>query len=194
MNLHPLDVNTAWTLFLDRDGVINRRLPGDYVKDLTEFTFLDGVLSALAVFSRLFGRIIVVTNQQGIGKGVMTEAQLTEVHRYMLRAIRDSGGRVDAVYHCPALESDRHPWRKPQPGMARQAQADFPGIDFSRSLMVGDSLSDMEFGAALGMVNVLVETKEEALEKLRRGATDVPIHYRVRNLLQLAEMLLPDQE
>ena len=194
MNLHPLDVNITWTLFLDRDGVINRRLPGDYVKDLTAFTFLDGVLPALAIFSRLFGRIVVVTNQQGIGKGLMTEAQLAEVHRYMLRAIRDSGGRIDAVYHCPALERAGDPCRKPNTGMALQAKTDFPAIDFSRSLMVGDSLSDMEFGAVLGMVNVLVATKAEALEALEAGASSVPIHFRVRNLLQLTELLEPDQE
>lgn len=194
--MHPdrLDIDSTWTLFLDRDGVINRRLPGDYVKRLDEFVFLDGVLPALAVFHRRFGRIIVVTNQQGIGKGLMTEAQVAAVHRYMLRAIRDSGGRIDAVYHCPALESAGDPCRKPRTGMALQAKADFPAIDFSRSLMVGDSLSDMEFGSALGMVNVLVTTKTETLEALKTDAPSAPIHFRVRSLLQLAELLEPDQE
>jgi len=194
MNLHPLDVDFGWTLFLDRDGVINRRLPGDYVKDLEQFAFLDGVLPALAIFQSLFHRIIIVTNQQGIGKGLMTEVQLQALHRYMLRAIRDSGGRIDAVYHCPALERDTDPCRKPQPGMARQAQADFPSIDFSRSIMVGDSISDMRFGAGLGMINVLVETKAEAMEKLRAGEVTVPIHFRIHGLLELAEALAPDQE
>lgn len=151
----------SWTLFLDRDGVINRRLPGAYVRTWAEFEWLPGALPAIASFGRLFGRVVVVTNQQGIGKGLMTEAALHRIHRQMLAGVEAFGGRIDGVYHCPALALEQPNCRKPGPAMALQARQDFPGIDFRRSVMVGDSWSDMEFGQRLGMFNVLVVNKEE---------------------------------
>ncbi len=81
MNLFEID--ESWTLFLDRDGVINRRLMGDYVKSLDEFEILPGVLGAIKNFSKKFGRIVIVTNQQGIGKGLMTNEDLNAVHQYL---------------------------------------------------------------------------------------------------------------
>lgn len=149
------------TLFLDRDGVINRRLPGAYVRSWEEFTFLDGVLPALAALRPFFKYIVIVTNQQGIAKGLMTEDDLEGIHRRMLAAIRENGGAVSAVYHCPDAATVRPNCRKPGPAMARQAQRDFPDIDFRRSIMIGDSRSDMEFGKGLGMHTVLVSGKED---------------------------------
>lgn len=141
----------AWTLFLDRDGVINERLPGDYVKNTGEFRFTEGTLEALRLLAPLFKYIVVVTNQQGIGKGVMTEADLYRIHTHMLNEVSRHGGRIDGVYHCPDLAEDNPACRKPNTGMALQAQRQFPGIDFRYSVMVGDSDSDMEFGTRLGM-------------------------------------------
>ena len=148
MNI-PFDSN--WTLFLDRDGVINKRIPGQYVRLWEEFEFLPGVLEALSLFQSIFGRIVIVTNQQGIGKDLMTEADLEAVHRQMLQEIHATGGRIDGVYHCPDLAYENSFCRKPNPGMAYQAKKDFPEIDFKRSLMAGNSLSDIQFGCRLGM-------------------------------------------
>src|SRR5688572_23731927 len=92
------------TLFLDRDGVINERIPGDYVKNWDEFIFLDGVLEALNILARKFNRIVVVTNQQGIAKGLMTEEDLNKVHQRMVLEIQESGGKIDKVYFCPLSE------------------------------------------------------------------------------------------
>lgn len=150
-----------WTLFLDRDGVINERIPNDYVKTVQEFLFFAGVPLALEKIEPIFGHIFVVTNQQGIAKGLMTEADLAKVHKHLKKTIENLGGRIDKIYHCS--ERSPSPCRKPATDMAIWAKRDFPNIDFSRSVMVGDSASDIEFGNRLGMFTVFVETKNEPL-------------------------------
>ena len=150
-----------WTLFLDRDGVINRRIPGAYIEYPEQFKFTENCLEAMAVFNKTFNRIVVVTNQQGIGKGIMTEMQLQEVHAFMKTNVENAGGKIDGVYHCPELERHNPDCRKPNTGMALQAKNDFPEIEFSRSVMVGDSISDMEFGKRMNMTTVLIEGKVE---------------------------------
>lgn len=184
-------LNRPITLFLDRDGVINRRLPGAYVTSPSEFVLLRGVTEALKVFDQYFKRIIVVTNQQGIGKGLMTEEDLRIVHGFMYREIVAAGGRIDAVYHCPDLADSNSPCRKPATGMARQARKDYPEIEFPNSIMIGDSLSDMEFGTALGMYNVLVAGNEETEYLIKKGLpSDCRIDLMVENLFVFAEMLV----
>jgi D-glycero-alpha-D-manno-heptose 1-phosphate guanylyltransferase len=153
--------HSAKFLFLDRDGVINKHLPGDYVKNIEQFEFLPGVLDALVHFSSYFTHIVVVTNQQGIGKGLYTEDDLKEVHTFMLKKITEAGGRLDAVYFCPSLEKNNDPCRKPNIGMGLQAQRDFPDIDFKQSVMIGDSMSDMQFGRNLGMFTIWISSDEE---------------------------------
>lgn len=148
-------------LFLDRDGVINRRLPGAYVQQWEEFEFLPGVLEAIAGFSSVFQYIFVVTNQQGIGKGLMSEEQLKALHQRMQTEVEAAGGRLDGIFYCPHHKELNCNCRKPAPGMALQAKELFPELDFSRSIMVGDSLSDMEFGKNLGMYTVLIRGKGE---------------------------------
>lgn len=184
-----LKQDPSYTLFLDRDGVINRRLPGDYVKLWEEFHFLDGVKEAIARLNQYFIRTIIVTNQQGIGKGLMSETDLEEIHRRMKREIREAGGRIDAIYVCPEIAGARASCRKPNTGMAEQARTDFPEIDFERSVMVGDSLSDMEFGGHLDMINVLIETKAETLRELEHGHFPYLIHYRFGSLPEFADFL-----
>jgi histidinol-phosphate phosphatase family protein len=158
--------DASWTLFLDRDGVLNRRLPGAYVRHWEEFEWLPGVLNAWQLLSRHFGRIIIVTNQQGIGKGLMTDQELNAVHQQMKKEVGQAGGRIDQIYYCADLASKTNNCRKPAPAMAWKAKADFPEIDFSRSVMVGDSISDMAFGQRLGMYNVLITTKQEESQGL----------------------------
>ena len=152
----------ADTLFLDRDGVINRWLPGDYVRSWDQFAFLPGILECLRKWAGRFKHIILVSNQRGVGKGKMTMEQLEQVHARMLAEIRAAGGRIDAVYTCTELDED-HPMRKPQPGMFLEACRDFPDIAPERSLMLGDSESDRDFAYACGMPFVLMETAEFAM-------------------------------
>jgi histidinol-phosphate phosphatase family protein len=143
------------TLFLDRDGVINRHLPNDYVKCWEEFEFLPGVFEALSKWKYQFKHIIIITNQRGVGKGLMTIDDLENIHQKMIREIETHGGRIDKIYYCTAL-ADADPNRKPNIGMALQAKQDFPDIDFSKSIMIGDKESDMQFAANTGMKGILI--------------------------------------
>jgi D-glycero-D-manno-heptose 1,7-bisphosphate phosphatase len=160
------------TLFLDRDGVINRRTVGDYVRRPADFIFETNVLNALRLLTGHFGHIVVVTNQAGVGKGLMSGADLAAVHRKMLAAVRRAGGRIDRVYHCPHRPDAGCSCRKPGTGMALQAQADFPDINFENTWMVGDSRSDMQLGQALGMKTILIDGKEEEAKELAALAVD----------------------
>lgn len=149
-------IDKTWTLFLDRDGVINTRLVDDYVKNINEFEFMPGVLDAFRIFAEKFGKIIIVTNQQGVGKGLMTMRDVELVHKFMLKEIENQKGRVDAIYVCPQLKSDPDNFRKPSPKMAYMAQHDFPDIDLEKSIMIGDMNSDLEFGKNCGMYTVFI--------------------------------------
>ena len=144
------------TLFLDRDGVINRQIIGGYVTKIEEFEFLPKVFEALEILSKKFEHIFIVTNQQGIGKGIFTMDDLEKIHADMLEQISEKGGRIDKIYVAPNLESEHSINRKPQIGMALQAKKDYPNIDFSKSIMVGDSVLDMQFGKNAGMTCVFL--------------------------------------
>ena len=151
------NIDTTWTLFLDRDGVINHEKHKDYIHTWDEFVFYEGVKEAIAVFSKKFNRIIVVTNQRGIGKGVTRLQDVEIIHKNMIAEIEDAGGRIDAVYFCSDIE-DESPNRKPNPGMGLQAAKDFPEIDFTKAIMVGNTISDMQFGRNLGMQTIFLPT------------------------------------
>lgn len=166
MTLKDLHIDKTWTLFLDRDGVINQKLEDDYVKHWVEFEFLEGVHAALKKLKDVFGTIVIVTNQQCIGKGIIRTEDLELIHQNMLYEINYLGGRIDQIYYSPYLASENHPTRKPSPGMALQAQKDRPHIDFSKSLIVGDSLSDMEFGRNAGMKTVYISTQDKQDERI----------------------------
>lgn len=174
-------------LFLDRDGVLNERPPGDYVKTPAAFLLLPGAVEAVAMLSRHFSPVVVVTNQAGIGKGLMTEADLSAIHDVLHTAVSRAGGRIDRVYHCPHRADAGCDCRKPGVGMALRAQADFPGIDFEKSWMVGDSASDLLFGQSLGMKTALIAGKTEETEQLAGMRAD----FRGHSLLEFAQFLLP---
>ena len=156
-------MDKSWTLFLDRDGVLNERFPGDYVKKPDDFTFIPGVIKSLSTFAGIFDPIVVVTNQQGIGRGIMTNAQLHLIHERMLEEVRISGGRIDAVFYSPDLKNTRSFTRKPAIGMGLKAKNQFPSINFKKSIMVGDTYSDILFGHRLGMFTVLVGSDKDVV-------------------------------
>jgi histidinol-phosphate phosphatase family protein len=146
-----LDLKNEWSLFLDRDGVINKRFPGGYVKKPSEFTFLPGSLEAIKQLSSIFKYIFIVTNQQGVGKGLMSLEDLRIVHRQMVGLIKENGGRIDRIFFCTDLAAKSPNCRKPGLAMAQMAKKEFPAIDFNKSYMVGDTISDIEFGKNAGM-------------------------------------------
>ena len=153
-------INKDWTLFLDRDGVINVRIVDGYVTKIDEFEFLPNVLDAFKIFNEKFARIIIVTNQQGVGKGIMKNEYVENVHLYMIQQVTNNGGRIDKVYFCPQLKSVADNYRKPNPQMAYFAKNEFPDIDLEKSVMIGDMDSDIEFGKNAGMKTVFVGDNE----------------------------------
>ena len=152
-----------WTLFLDRDGVINKEIVGSYVTNTEEFEFYPGAPEALQRLSEIFGTIIVVTNQRGVGCGLMSNEMLRNIHKSLKIGIVEAGGRIDRIYSCIAVSDDDHN-RKPNIGMALQAREDFPHIDFHKCVMVGNSPSDMEFGKRLAMRTIFLTTKHDAYD------------------------------
>lgn len=155
LNLQSID--NSWTLFLDRDGVINHEKQDSYIFHYGEFAFYEGVREALQTFNSRFHKIFIVTNQRGVGKGLMTARDLDDIHREMVAEIDTAGGRIDKIYYCDSLSND-HPHRKPNPGMALLAKEEHPSIDLERSVMVGNNISDMQFGRNAGMHTVFLLT------------------------------------
>jgi len=149
--------NLDSALFLDRDGVINRKIEGDYVRNLSQLELLSGAVDAIVRLGKRFKYVIIVTNQQGIGKGLMSDADVAEIHDYIIGQVQTAGGRIDRIYCCPSLNTANDPNRKPGTGMGLQAKRDFAEIDFSRSLMIGDSVSDMLFAERLGIPCIFID-------------------------------------
>lgn len=186
---HSLPLNqlpatdSSWTLFLDRDGVINRDVVDDYVKSWEEFEFCDGTLEALRLLNPLFSRIIIISNQRGVGRGLMTQEMLDDITRKMVQQIEEAGGRIDGVYYCTSTDN-KDSNRKPNKGMALQAKADFPDIDFSKSIMAGNMPGDLWFGRNIGAYTVYLPTRPE------EEPDDATIDACYKDLLAFAEDLL----
>ena len=145
------------TLFLDRDGVINIKLDGRYVRNFEEFEFIPGVELAIANLSKIFKRILIVTNQQGIAKGIMSSEDLDLLHHKMLCQLKDTGGIIEKVYYCPHLASSHCNCRKPNTGMIEQAIIDFPDLEKESSYLLGDSDTDIYAGDKMGLVTVKLD-------------------------------------
>ena len=161
-NFDLKNIDSSWTLFIDRDGVVNDEKHLDYIHTWDEFKFYKGVKEAFQIFTKKFGFIIMITNQRGVAKGLTKLENLHLIHKNMLHEIEDAGGRIDKIYVCTEMES---PNRKPNPGMGLQAIKDFPKIDLSKSIMIGNTLSDMEFGRNLGVkINIFLPTTRKDVD------------------------------
>ena len=178
-------VDKSWTLFLDRDGVINQERVGNYVLNWNEFRFSEGALEAFSVLGKRFGHIFIVSNQRGIEKGLMTEADLQDIHTRMLQEMGKAGIHIDKIYYCTAKD-DRCFHRKPNPGMAIKAYLEFPAVQPEKSIMVGNKPSDMRFGRSAGMHTVFLTTTNPH-EPFPNPDTDL----RFESLLQFARALEP---
>lgn len=150
-------IDKSWTLFIDRDGVINHEKQNDYIRNWREFQFYEGAKEALKTLADKFGKIIVVSNQRGVGKELMTEADLSSIHQHMQKQIETAGGHIDQVYYCTSTDA-RHPERKPNPGMALKAKKEVPSIDLFKSIMIGNNSSDMLFGRNAGLFTIFLKT------------------------------------
>ena len=138
-------------VFLDRDGVVNRKLPeGEYVTDWGQFQWLPGAVEAIATLNRAGMTVILVSNQRGIALGLFTHDQLESIHGNMRAHLAQHGARLDAIYYCPHDVGECQ-CRKPDVGLFAQAYKDFPQASADNSVVIGDSLSDMQAGQRLGM-------------------------------------------
>lgn len=134
-------------ILLDRDGVINERVNGGYVTQWSEFRFIGGMTGPLAELSRLGLPMLVVSNQAGVGKGLVSHEALAEITERFVARLREQGARIDAVYYCPHTAEAHCPCRKPAVGLLKQAAQDWH-VDLERAVLVGDSASDMEAAQA----------------------------------------------
>ncbi|HUU33135.1 MAG TPA: HAD-IIIA family hydrolase, partial [Vicinamibacterales bacterium] len=151
--------------FLDRDGIINRRpRPHEYVATWAQFRFVPGVIPMLRALRQQAYELVVVTNQQGVGKGVMSSAALDAIHEAMVRELSTESVKISLVLHCPHLERDQCSCRKPRPGLIHRALNELPFlVDLSRSMMIGDSQTDMQAGQSAGVrTRVFVGAAESA--------------------------------
>ena len=183
MSFQFTDINPNWTLFLDRDGVINVEKNEDYIRNWDEFQFYEESLLALPLLANKFKTIVITTNQKGIGKGLMTHEDLSTIHQNMVHKIVAIGGRIDHIFYCADVDNES-PNRKPQPGMAFQAKKLFPAINFSESIMVGNRNSDMLFGRNAGLHTVFLATTHPETK-----FPDAAIDYRFDNLLAFANAI-----
>lgn len=149
------------TVFLDRDGVINRKMPeGQYVTGWEHFDLLPGVAEGIAALNRKGLRVLVVTNQRGIALGLYSAADVEDIHKQLQLTLAESGAHIDGFYFCPH-DKRQCDCRKPGPGLFNQAKADFPEITPETSVIIGDSLSDIEFGMNLGLRTVFIAGNRE---------------------------------
>ena len=154
------EVDSSWSLFLDRDGVINERIWNGYVLNYEDFTFRKGSLEAIARFSQLFSHIFIVTNQQCVAKELISVEEIRQIHCNMLSEIELNKGKITEIYTAVEFKNENPYRRKPNNTMGIEAKNQFPTVDFSKSIMVGDTDSDILFGKNLGMKTVLVLSKE----------------------------------
>jgi D-glycero-D-manno-heptose 1,7-bisphosphate phosphatase len=175
-------------IFLDRDGVIIENRP-DYVQNWSQVKFIPGALKALAFLNQLPMRIVLVTNQAGIGRKIISPENAAAINQHIKRAIVDAGGRIDGTYICPHTPEDHCSCRKPKPGLILQAVHDLD-IDLSKSTLIGDNLTDIQAGMAAKVKRiVLVRTGLGGIIELelpQLGLSNIPVY---DNLFQAVENL-----
>lgn len=177
------------TVFLDRDGVLNEKMPeGSYVTCCEELHFLPGVEEAIATLNNAGLRVVVVSNQRGIALGLYTVTDVNAIHSALQDSLAKRGAHVDGFYFCPH-DTGQCNCRKPLPGLYEQAAEDFPAITTETSVMIGDSMSDIEFGRRLGMPTVFIDGDAER-QKPGAQATGELADMRFPSLLEAVNALL----
>lgn len=147
---------TKKAVFFDRDGIVNKRIYCGYVTSIDEFIFLEDFFPLFELVRKHGYLTVLITNQQGVGKGLMTAADLDAIHEFMqVELERKTGGKFDAIYSCTDLASAQSFRRKPNPGMILEA-AEGLGINLAESWMIGDSISDVQAGKSAGTKTILV--------------------------------------
>jgi len=170
-------------LFLDRDGVINRLIPGDYVRKWDDFVFQEGCLEILPRIAPYFDFLFIITNQQCIGKGLISIDQLSGIHQNMLKQLEAAGIKIEKIFYCPHLVSENCNCRKPKPGMLDEIRRQYPSVDFISSLMIGDSVADITMAASRYVPSILLNSAEP----------DLPLPFRkAKSWGQIEQLIISD--
>ena len=173
-------------VFLDRDGVINRKArEGEYVASWKDFVLLPGVERAIALLNQSSRKVIVVTNQRGIALRRYSEAEVASVHESLRGYLSSRGAHLDAIYICPH-DYGQCTCRKPATGLLEQAFRDFPEASASNSVMIGDTESDILAGTRMGMRTVLITDEESSVNEMTAKPTA-----QARSLLDVVETHFP---
>ena len=152
------------TLLLDRDGTINVHIIGGYVCKKEDFEFVPGFLEEMPKMAEKFKHIFIVTNQRGVGKGLLSEDDLYDIHQYMIKEIERIGGRIDGIYYSTSL-SDEDFSRKPNVGMFEQIRKDYPDVKPESTIMLGDGDVDMEFARNCGICGIKIDSLKKVGDK-----------------------------
>ncbi len=182
---------------MDRDGVINRITPGNYIRHIAEFRLLPKVAESLGKLTRAGYEIHIISNQQGVAKGLMTRTQLSEITQLLMERVEKAGGKLTSVNYCIHLESEKCACRKPKTGLFRQATKGRK-IDFRKTWMVGDSWRDIEAGQTMGCKTVwlgITPAVPEYSAKKKSRTINHEEHqfmpdYCVKNLAQAVQIIL----
>jgi histidinol-phosphate phosphatase family protein len=174
--------------FLDRDGTIIE--DKDFIKSPDEIEFVPGSLEAIKMLRSLRYRIVVISNQSGIGKKILTEKMVNDVNQSFLRQLEEQSAPVDALYFCPHHPDDDCGCRKPKTGMIEQAVKELR-LDLEDAVVVGDKLADVKLGKKIGATTVLVLTGygREMLDKLKDSNPDEKPDFVAENLLSAASWI-----
>jgi D-glycero-D-manno-heptose 1,7-bisphosphate phosphatase len=177
-------------VFLDRDGVINLKSPeGKYIGHWDHFHFLPGVEEAIAALNRSGRTVIVVTNQRGVALGYYTKADVDAIHEALQKHLAQHAARIDAFYFCPHDKNECN-CRKPKTGLFEEAFQDFPGASATNSIVIGDSLSDIQAARNLGAPSIFIQgdpdTQKPGEEQARSlaGAVSASLVEAVKLLLR----------
>lgn len=144
------------TIFLDRDGVISVFTPRDYIKKWEEFSFLPHAIEGLTTLAQNNYRIVVISNQAGVNKGIFSLEDLNNITEKMASILKEKGVKIEKFYYCVHTEEEKCNCRKPQTGLLYKAQAELRGIKFENSFFVGDTEIDIQTGKAAGTKTILV--------------------------------------
>jgi D-glycero-D-manno-heptose 1,7-bisphosphate phosphatase len=178
-------------IFIDRDGVINCRRPGDYVLDFSQFKFVPGIRTALKQLSVLRLPMIVVSNQAAVGKGLLDPAGLGEITARMQQALLQDDTLLTAAFYCPHRPDENCLCRKPKPELLRRAACDF-NIELTHSVFIGDSESDVEAARAAGCRPILFGSGLGNLSESSTWMKDLPIARRPEELFDVVVRCLQE--
>lgn len=170
-------------VLVDRDGTINREK--HYLSSPDQVELLPNAAEGIRLLNRLGLPVLVVSNQSGIARGFFSQETLNSIHERLSALLAEEGADLDGIYSCPHRPEDECNCRKPRPGLAIQAAADFEG-DLSRSFIIGDNRCDLELGAAINATSILVRTGYGAELAL---SDDVDPQLVVDDLLAAAHLL-----